>query len=120
MSTFSFDIEKVIAVAQRAGQLVRTLHRDGLRNVRGKSNASDLVTEADLASEALIREALHDAYPFVGFWGEESNKQPREEFFWVVDPIDGTVNYANGLAFYAVNIGLHHGETGLLGVTVQR
>lgn len=119
MPTSPFDIETVITIAQNAGQLVLQMHRDGLRNVRGKSNDGDLVTEADLASEALIRESLYAAYPTVGFWGEESNKPPQEEFFWVVDPIDGTVNYANGLAFYAVNIGLHHGETGLLGVTVQ-
>jgi len=115
----TFDLETVIDVAQRAGQLVLQLRRDGLRNVRGKSNETDLVTEADLASEALMREALDNLYPFVGFWGEESNKPPKEEFFWVVDPIDGTTNYANGLPFYAVNIGLQQGETALLGVTVQ-
>jgi len=55
----------------------------------------------------------------VGFWGEESNKPPNEEFFWLVDPIDGTVNYANGLPVYAINIGLQQGESALLGVTVQ-
>ncbi|MFN8495115.1 MAG: inositol monophosphatase family protein [Caldilineaceae bacterium] len=119
MAITVFNIETIIAVARRAGQLVIQLRRDGLRNVRGKSNEIDLVTEADLASEALIREALQEAYPFVGFWGEESNQQPKEEFFWVVDPVDGTVNYANGVPFYAVNIALQQGETTLMGVTVQ-
>ncbi len=71
MPTSVFDLEAVIAVAQRAGQLVLQFHRDGLRNVRGKSNDGDLVTEADLASEALIREALYAAYPTVGFWRRE-------------------------------------------------
>lgn len=119
MPTPTFDLETVIDVAQRAGQLVMQLRQDGLRNVRGKSNETDLVTEADLASEALIREALHEVYPFVGFWGEESNKPPQEEFFWVVDPVDGTTNYANGVPFYAVNIALQQGECALMGVTVQ-
>jgi myo-inositol-1(or 4)-monophosphatase len=114
-----FDIEAIISVARRAGQLVFTMRREGLRNVQTKSTEIDLVTEADLASEAFLRAELNQLYPEVGFWGEESNQQPQEEFFWIVDPIDGTVNYANGVAFYAVNVGLQQGATALLGVTVE-
>ncbi len=114
-----FDIERVIAVAQRAGELVLQMQRDGLRAAKSKSTAIDIVTEADIASEQLIRAALHELYPTVGFWGEESNQQPSEEYFWLVDPIDGTTNYANGLPIFAVNIALHRQEIGLLGVTVQ-
>jgi myo-inositol-1(or 4)-monophosphatase len=117
--TPSFDIEAIISVARRAGQLVFNMRREGLRNVQTKSTEIDLVTEADLASEAFLRTELNQLYPQVGFWGEESNQQPQEEFFWIVDPIDGTVNYANGVAFYAVNLGLQQGETTLLGVTVE-
>jgi myo-inositol-1(or 4)-monophosphatase len=72
-----------------------------------------------IASEAFLRQELANLYPAAGFWGEESNQPPGEEFFWLVDPIDGTVNYANGVAFYAVTVALHQGDTTLLGVTVE-
>lgn len=114
-----FAIDAVIDIAERAGKLVRNMRRAGLRDVQSKSTAIDLVTEADLASEAFLRTELGRIDPGAGFWGEESNQRPQERRFWVVDPIDGTVNYANGLEFYAVNVALQEGADCLLGVTVQ-
>ena len=113
------DIEAVISATRRAGQLVLTMRRDGLRNITSKSTSIDLVTEADLASEAFLREELNKLLPEAGFWGEESNQQPTEALFWVVDPIDGTVNYANGLSIYAVTVALYENDQCLLGVTVE-
>lgn len=113
------DVEVVIDVARQAGELVRRMQEAGLRNIKSKSSAGDLVTEADVASERLIRQALAEIYPEVGLWGEESNTMPETEYFWLVDPIDGTSNYAFGLDYNAVNIALQHRETTLLGVTHQ-
>lgn len=113
------DIEAVISATRRAGQLVLTMQRAGLRNIQSKSTEIDLVTEADLASEAFLRKELGELFPEAGFWGEESNQQPDAEYFWLVDPIDGTVNYANGVAFYSVTVALYHDDTCLLGVTVE-
>jgi myo-inositol-1(or 4)-monophosphatase len=113
------DIEAVISAARRAGQLVLTMRREGLRNIQSKSAETDLVTEADLASEAFLRKELVDLFPEAGFWGEESNRRPSTEFFWLVDPIDGTVNYANGVALYSVTVALYHENSCLLGVTVE-
>jgi myo-inositol-1(or 4)-monophosphatase len=113
------DIETVIEVAQAAGHLILQMRSDGLRNVRSKASVIDLVTEADVAAEKLIRDRLYEKHAEIGFWGEESNQVPREELFWVVDPIDGTTNYANGLPFFAVNIALYGHNTGLLGVTLE-
>ncbi|NJN84258.1 MAG: inositol monophosphatase [Caldilineaceae bacterium] len=87
--------------------------------MKGKSNEIDLVTEADVASETLIRAALSQSHPEIGFWGEESDQAPETEFFWVVDPIDGTVNYANQLPFFSITIALNQYETTRLGVTVE-
>jgi myo-inositol-1(or 4)-monophosphatase len=87
--------------------------------IASKSNMIDLVTEADLASEKLIHDELRSHYPDFGFWGEESNQAPSSDYFWVVDPIDGTTNFANGLPFFAVNIALNQGPTTLLGVTLE-
>lgn len=113
------DVEAVIDVARQAAELVRRMQETGLRNVKSKTSAGDLVTEADVASEKLIRGALGEIYPHVGLWGEESNTMPDTEYFWLVDPIDGTSNYAFGLDYNAVNIALQHREQTLLGVTWQ-
>jgi myo-inositol-1(or 4)-monophosphatase len=113
------DVEVVIDVARQAGELVRRMQDAGLHDIQSKSSAGDLVTEADVASERLIRAALHGRYPNVGLWGEESNTMPQTEYFWLVDPIDGTTNYAFGLDYNAVNIALQHRTETLLGVTYQ-
>ena len=119
MNVTQQDTEIVIAVAQDAARLVQRMQREGLSNVRSKSSEIDLVTEADVACEHFLRAALTARYPGVGLWGEESNLMPTEEYFWVVDPIDGTTNYANYLPHCAVNIALQHHEATLLGVTVH-
>lgn len=113
------DIESVIQIAARAVDLVLEMRRSGNLGIKTKSNITDLVTEADLASEKLIRSALYDLAPSFGFMGEESKGNPTEEFFWVVDPIDGTVNYASDIPYGAVTIALQQGDQTLLGVTAQ-
>jgi myo-inositol-1(or 4)-monophosphatase len=115
----NFDLNVIMGVAQQAGDLILAMQVQGLQNISSKSSTSDLVTEADLASEKFIRAELQRHYPIVDFWGEESNQTPNSEYFWVVDPIDGTNNFANGLPYFAVNITLNRGETTLIGVTLE-
>ena len=70
-----------------------------------KSSPTDIVTEADRTSEELIRRRLLGARPDDGFVGEEGNDiEGSSGVSWVVDPIDGTVNYLYGLPHYAVSI----------------
>ncbi len=111
-------VDAVIDVALRAADLVLSMRAAGLQDVRTKSSASDIVTEADVAAEALIREQLAALAPALGFWGEESNRRPQESAFWVVDPIDGTNNFAMGMPLFAVNIALQDGPRTVIGVTV--
>jgi myo-inositol-1(or 4)-monophosphatase len=113
------DLAVVAQIAQQAGDLILAMQADGLRAITGKSSAIDLVTEADVASEKLIRSELSARYPAYDFWGEESNQPPQAATFWVVDPIDGTSNFANGLPYFAVNIALQHDDQTLLGVTLE-
>ena len=113
------QLETVIDIAERGGQLISRMQREGLTSIKGKSNEIDLVTEADVANEKFIRQSLAEHFPAIDFWGEESNSRPDSEAYWVVDPIDGTVNYANGVPYYAVNIGLQQGEAMVLAVTVE-
>lgn len=112
-------VEAVIAVAAAAADLVLAMQAAGLHHVKTKSNETDLVTEADVACEHFLRAELHALAPGVGFWGEESNSQPDQDAFWLVDPIDGTVNFAHGLPYCAINIAFCRGGEAVLGVTAQ-
>jgi myo-inositol-1(or 4)-monophosphatase len=69
---------------------------------------ADLVTEADLASQEVIREILLSAYPEHGFLGEEGESTGAEkaEYRWLVDPLDGTTNYVHQIPHYCVSIAL--------------
>lgn len=122
-STNPIDLKAIVphllATAQKAGELILTMKAQGLAHVASKAILIDLVTEADLASEKLIRQELQTHYPDIDFWGEESNQLPTSEYFWVVDPIDGTTNFANGLPYYAVNIALNRGPETIIGVTLE-
>lgn len=91
-------------VARAAGDLVR--ERGTAFSVTAtKSSPVDVVTQTDLASEELIVRMLREARPDDGVLGEESGHRPGTSgVTWVVDPIDGTVNYLYGIPAYAVSI----------------
>lgn len=96
-----------VAIARDAGSLIRRRRTEGVRITETKSSATDIVTEADRASEELIRAWLRDARPDDAVLGEEGDDVPGTSGVrWIVDPIDGTVNYAHGLPNYAVSIGV--------------
>ena len=111
------DADTVIGVARAAGDLARRMYRSGAATVQQKSSDIDLVTAADVAAEGFIRDTLGRLYPSVALWGEESNQQPDSEYFWLVDPIDGTTNFAHGVPYCSVNIALQRRAETLLAVT---
>ncbi len=70
-----------------------------------KTSPTDVVTDLDTATEALIREVIGAARPADGFLGEESGREAgTSPVRWVVDPIDGTVNFVYGIPAYAVSV----------------
>jgi myo-inositol-1(or 4)-monophosphatase len=85
-----------------------------------KSSETDLVTRVDKECEARIREILLGAYPDHVVLGEEEG-QPKGDYShrWIVDPIDGTLNYAHGFPFYCVSIGLEIDGTMQVGVVLD-
>lgn len=100
-----------IEIAREAGELARTRRREGVAIAATKSALADIVTDADREVEALIRARLAAERPEDGFLGEESGaERGTSEITWVVDPIDGTVNYAYGIPAYAVSIAAVTGE----------
>ena len=76
----------------------------------------DWLTEADGAVERLLSEGLAAAFPEDGFQGEEAGSTRAGRLRWVVDPIDGTSNYARGATRWCVSVGLIEGDAALLGV----
>lgn len=93
------------SLATEAGELVANRRRAGVEVASTKSSLVDVVTAADIEAEHLIRERLATLRPDDGFYGEESDAlESRSGITWVVDPIDGTVNYLYGSPSYAVSI----------------
>jgi myo-inositol-1(or 4)-monophosphatase len=107
-------------VAREAGALVAGLRSSGVDVADTKSSGSDIVTAADRASEELIRGRLLGARPQDGFLGEEGAEHPGSSGVqWVVDPIDGTVNYFLGLPNYAISIAAARGDQVIAGVVLS-
>lgn len=105
-------------VANEAADLVRS--HPGIESVETKSSPVDIVTEVDKAAESLIYERLMLARPDDGFLGEEgSSSESASGVTWIVDPIDGTVNFLYGIAYYSVSIAASVGDRIVAGVVVN-
>ncbi len=103
------QVDALVRVAQdvalRAGALVHEGRPGDVRVAATKSSAVDVVTAMDLASEELVRTALAELRPDDGVLGEEGGyRAGASGVTWVVDPIDGTVNYLYGIPAYAVSL----------------
>lgn len=98
-------------IALEAGELARTRRAEGVQVAASKSAPEDIVTHADRETEALIRRLIAEARPDDGFYGEESDATSGSSgLTWIVDPIDGTVNFLYGIPDYAVSIAVVQGE----------
>jgi myo-inositol-1(or 4)-monophosphatase len=119
----SADLAFATALAERAGELL-VERFEKVERIDYKS-AKDVVTEVDHLSEALIIEAIRAAHPGDGIIAEESGDHasgagdaPSAGIgrAWVIDPLDGTINYANGIPFFCVSIGLVEAGRPIVGV----
>lgn len=101
-------------IAREAGALLlRYLHRVAIQ-YKGEA---DLVTEADRASEALIRERIRALWPAHDIMGEEQGLvDTGSEYRWYVDPLDGTTNFAHGYPVFCVSMALEHKGKRIAGV----
>ena len=116
------DPQELLALAseaaRRAGALLCERFADGARlGVASKSTPTDLVSEADLASQRAIRELLSAMRPDDGFLGEEegADSAGTSGLQWVVDPLDGTVNFVFGVPLWCVSVAVREGQRTLAG-----
>ncbi len=109
-------IDDIINVAKEAGEIVRNGFGTNF-NIEFKSNETNLVTEIDKASEKLITEFIKKKYPTHGILAEEGGEIKNiSEYIWVVDPLDGTTNFAHGLPIFSVSIGVQKQGKTIAGV----
>ena len=101
--------------AERGGaELMR--HYGRIASVQSKGRAGDLVTNADLAAEALVLKDLQTATPEIAVLAEESGNQGEQDGLrWCIDPLDGTTNFAHGYPFFATSVGLTFRQQPILG-----
>jgi myo-inositol-1(or 4)-monophosphatase len=98
-------LEIALSVTRGAAELARQLRVEGVTGVTTKSTATDVVTAADQATERYVREELHRLRPGDAVLGEEAGQTAGAGTVrWIVDPIDGTVNYLYGIPHYAVSL----------------
>ena len=117
MTALDVDVAELVAVAERvareAGALVGDGRPDRVTVAATKSSPQDVVTAMDYASEELLRRRLAELRPDDGVLGEERGLTAGASgVTWVVDPIDGTVNYLYGQPSYAVSVAAVTGPAG--------
>jgi myo-inositol-1(or 4)-monophosphatase len=105
-------MELASSMAIEVANLVRAARHEGVAVAGLKSTATDVVTQADLAAEQRLRELIAEHRPGDAVLGEEGGgTEGTTGLTWVLDPIDGTVNYLYGLPVYAVSVAVVAGST---------
>ena len=105
-----------VAAARAAGNIMlRNLDRLDALKISEKSH-NDFVSEVDHQCEVAVIDTIRKAYPDHGFLGEEGGQQGEGDDLWIIDPLDGTLNYLRGIPQFAVSIALQHKHRTEVGV----
>jgi myo-inositol-1(or 4)-monophosphatase len=117
------DQDELLAVAIEAARAAadELTDRFGRRQdgVRSKSSPTDLVSDADVAAESAIRSVLGRRRPGDAVLGEEGGATGDGELRWIVDPLDGTINFLFGIPAFAVSVACEDADGGLAGVVLD-
>ena len=110
-------LKEVESIVKDAGALLSSYFNKTVeRNIKEDGS---FATEADLASEKLLIERLTPLIKEAGFIAEESGGKKSETYNWVIDPLDGTTNFAQGLPYFCVSVALTKNDIPILGVIYQ-
>ncbi len=107
-----------IDAALQAGKLLGQMFHESRasKGISTKRNPADLVTRADRMAEDLITGLLRQRFPDHGVLAEEGTAHAGKEYRWIIDPIDGTTNFAHGVPLFVVSIALEHNGDLVAGV----
>ncbi len=109
--------QTAIQAARLGGAILQDYAQKGFK-VHSKGESINLVTEADLQSEKAIIQSVRKVFPEHQILSEEQGLQdiPQHSIKWIIDPLDGTVNFAHGFPLYNVSIGVEYEGTCVIGV----
>lgn len=103
MNAYASRMDSLMQIVRTAGDLAQTRRASGL-SIDRKSR-QDFVTQADKEVEVYLTEQLQQRYPDDGILGEENGLLTGSEGTWVIDPIDGTSNYIQGMDYWCISVG---------------
>lgn len=101
-----------LTAARQAAGVIRTSPPGNLT----PKGPRDVTSEVDFAVETQLRDYLRSQTPSIGFLGEEGGVSGPDDLVWILDPIDGTVNFTRGLPLCGVSLALARGQWPILGV----
>lgn len=111
------DFSQLAKKTARAVKQAACIWKKGTGTVTEKNGAANIVTEADVAVQRFLQEKLGRLLPGSGFLCEEENVADlQKEYLWVIDPIDGTTNFARGLPECAISVALLYKNEPVVGV----
>jgi myo-inositol-1(or 4)-monophosphatase len=111
-------LEDLAQIAERAVTLGAELVKNATPHQVTEKSDRDVVTDVDVKVEQEVRAYLHRVTPECGFLGEEEGQIGSDEYAWILDPVDGTSNFARGLPLCAVSLALvHEGRPLVAGIT---
>jgi len=102
-------------IIMQAGDVLLSYFSRANQLDRRTKDGAGFVTEADLASEKFLIGELSKVLPQAGFWAEESGVSGNNRYCWVIDPLDGTTNFAHGLPHFCISVALTDNEKPILG-----
>lgn len=117
MVTSNILLKSIKQAAIAGGEVLMKYYKHDL-TITAKSNIHDIVTQADKESQRAIVEALRSSLKGVriGFIGEEENLHSEGEYLFIIDPLDGTNNFASGFENFCISIGVMHNNQIVVGL----
>jgi myo-inositol-1(or 4)-monophosphatase len=117
------DEQELLAVAREAAyaaaEPLRRHFGHSVEGIHSKSTPTDLASEADFEAEAVIRALLGERRPGDAILGEEEGETGQGDLRWVIDPLDGTINFLFGIPAFAVSVACEDALGGLAGVILD-
>ncbi|MCC6553137.1 MAG: inositol monophosphatase [Polyangiaceae bacterium] len=116
---YEAEVDAARAAAERAGGVLLGYFRKLDPGTVTEKSPNDLVSDADRAAEAVLRAELGSRFPQHGFLGEETGASGHGARRWVVDPLDGTLNFVRGFPHWCVSVALCEGERAIVGCVLD-